>query len=293
MLVLGGVRSGKSAYAERLLRERADVRYIAAGPAPGPDDREWQARVEAHRARRPASWTTVEATPVGASEPEVPGGGLDGPGDADATSGRVLRGLDLPAVLGELDGSDGLDRSGGLGASDGLSGGAAALVDCLGTWVTRLVDENQAWDDRPRAEAVVAQETERLVAALRRRRGAGAGDVVLVSNEVGLGVVPASASGRLFRDLLGRLNAAVAAECDHTVLVVAGRVLDLSATPTIETAPTFGLSGPTPGVRTGSEGSDAGPALPGSGGTASDGALESIEGIDIWADAGLTWTDES
>lgn len=247
VLVLGGARSGKSAYAERLLWERPDVRYVAAGPAPGPDNLEWQARVAAHRARRPASWTTVEAPPT--ARPTSPARSGDSQSSADTRAGREL---DLPAVIDELDGD------------------TAALVDCLGTWVTRLVDESGAWEDRGRAEEVVAQATERLVAALRRRSAPGEGDVVLVSNEVGLGVVPAHASGRLFRDLLGRLNAAVASACDHTVLVVAGRVLDLSATPTIETAPTFGLSGTTPPR-----------------------PLAPDDGIDIWADAGLTWTEES
>jgi adenosylcobinamide kinase/adenosylcobinamide-phosphate guanylyltransferase len=50
---------------------------------------------------------------------------------------------------------------------------------------------------------------------------------VLVSNEVGLGVVPATWSGRLYRDLLGQVNAAVSTACDETVLMVAGRPLPL------------------------------------------------------------------
>ena len=199
VLVLGGARSGKSAYAERLLWERPDVRYVAAGPAPGPDDLEWQARVAAHRARRPASWTTVEAPPT--ARPTSPARSGDSQSSADTRAGREL---DLPAVIDELDGD------------------TAALVDCLGTWVTRLVDESGAWEDRGRAEEVVAQATERLVAALRRRRAPGEGDVVLVSNEVGLGVVPAHASGRLFRDRMGVLNASIAAACDEVWFLTAG-----------------------------------------------------------------------
>lgn len=58
-------------------------------------------------------------------------------------------------------------------------------------------------------------------------------DVVAVSNEVGLGVVPPMPSGRLFRDELGRLNARMAAASDRVVLVVAGRVLDLSDAPVV------------------------------------------------------------
>ncbi len=66
-------------------------------------------------------------------------------------------------------------------------------------------------------------EISRLVDAVRTTRA----HVVIVSNEVGSGVVPEHASGRLYRDLLGRLNAEVAAECDDVALVVAGRVLPL------------------------------------------------------------------
>ena len=64
--------------------------------------------------------------------------------------------------------------------------------------------------------------------------GRGAVDVVAVTNEVGLGVVPPSASGRLFRDELGRLNTALSAASDRVHLVVAGRVLDLSHAPVVD-----------------------------------------------------------
>lgn len=109
--------------------------------------------------------------------------------------------------------------------------GDPVLVDCLGTWLTRGVDDAQAWDDRDRARTAVAAARDELISALRESPC----DVVLVSNEVGLGVVPATASGRLFRDELGRTNAAVAGLADEVLLVVAGRVLDLSATPDIAT----------------------------------------------------------
>jgi len=69
------------------------------------------------------------------------------------------------------------------------------------------------------------EETAELVAAWRQTRGY----VVAVSDEVGLGVVPATPSGRLFRDELGRLNQALAAESEETELIVAGRALPLPA----------------------------------------------------------------
>ncbi|WP_256837964.1 bifunctional adenosylcobinamide kinase/adenosylcobinamide-phosphate guanylyltransferase [Ornithinimicrobium faecis] len=97
------------------------------------------------------------------------------------------------------------------------------LVDCLGTWLTRTIDLRGLWE-APVDEVtdVVRGEIARLVAALERPQ-----PIVLVTNEVGLGVVPAHRSGRLFRDLLGEANRQVAAACDEVHLVIAGRVLVL------------------------------------------------------------------
>ena len=167
ILVTGGVRSGKSTHAERLFDGVETVRYVAPGPSY--DDADWQARIAAHRARRPAGWETVETH-------------------------------DLATALDT-------DRP--------------MLVDCLGTWLTAVVDEAGAWE-APSDDvlALVTARTDAAIAAL------GA-EVVLVTNEVGLGVVPEHRSGRLFRDLLGTVNQRVAAACDEVHLVVAGRVLKL------------------------------------------------------------------
>lgn len=96
--------------------------------------------------------------------------------------------------------------------------GEPLLVDDLGLWLTRVLDEHAAWEGG--SLQPVRARVDRLVAAWRatRRR------VVAVSPEVGLGVVPATRSGRLFQDELGRLNAAVARESERVVQVVAGRV---------------------------------------------------------------------
>lgn len=102
--------------------------------------------------------------------------------------------------------------------------GGAFLVDCLGTWLTRLMDDHRLWDaDAARVADTVAEATAEVAAAL----AATTADVVLVSNEVGWGVVPAHRSGRLFRDHLGTVNQRLAAVCDEVHLVVAGRVLRL------------------------------------------------------------------
>lgn len=105
-----------------------------------------------------------------------------------------------------------------------LEAEGAVLVDCLGTWLTALLDEAGLWDAPADAvHAHVVARTDAAVAALR----SATRPVVVVTNEVGLGVVPEHRSGRLFRDLLGVVNQRFAAACDEVHLVVAGRVLRL------------------------------------------------------------------
>jgi adenosylcobinamide kinase/adenosylcobinamide-phosphate guanylyltransferase len=103
------------------------------------------------------------------------------------------------------------------------------LIDCLTTWVTRLVDDIDGWQHPSRTASHLEAETSRLLDAL----GSATVEIVLVTSEVGLSIVPDTASGRHFRDDLGRLNAAVSAASDHVVLVVAGRALDLSGCPVV------------------------------------------------------------
>jgi adenosylcobinamide kinase/adenosylcobinamide-phosphate guanylyltransferase len=167
VLVLGGARSGKSRFAEQLLRRADEVDYVACGLVPDDGDAEWAARVAGHRARRPDSWRTIET-------------------------------LDLPAVLGRP--------------------GAPALVDCLTTWLARTMDDCGVWSEAPGADARLASAVDAVVdawAGSRRR-------VIAVSNEVGSGIVPATPSGRRFRDELGVLNARVAGRSDRAWLLTAG-----------------------------------------------------------------------
>jgi len=157
--VLGGSRSGKSAVAERLAAALpAPLTYVATAVI-DPADADFTARIEAHRQRRPSSWSLVEA-------------------------GSRL----VPAVR-DLPGS--------------------ILIDALGTWVA-ATDE-------------FAVDVAGLCDALSARTG----DAVVVSDEVGLGVHPASELGRQFRDVLGEVNQAVAAVADRVLLVVAGCALPL------------------------------------------------------------------
>lgn len=104
------------------------------------------------------------------------------------------------------------------------AGPGPLLVDCLALWLTAVMDEAGAWEDEAwtsGARDAVAARVTALVAAWRETHAR----VIAVSNEVGMGVVPATAAGRRFRDELGRLNAAVADASDEVLLVVAGQVL--------------------------------------------------------------------
>ncbi|MGY5121254.1 bifunctional adenosylcobinamide kinase/adenosylcobinamide-phosphate guanylyltransferase [Streptomyces sp. 900105755] len=104
--------------------------------------------------------------------------------------------------------------------------GPALLVDCLSLWLTDAMDAVGAWDDTEWAsggEKALRERVRELTEAVRGTRRT----VVAVSNEVGSGIVPATASGRRYRDELGRLNAAFASECEQVVLVVAGQALVL------------------------------------------------------------------
>jgi adenosylcobinamide kinase/adenosylcobinamide-phosphate guanylyltransferase len=158
-LVLGGTRSGKSRFAERLVLESGfEPVYIATAE---PLDQEMTVRIAEHRARRGAGWRTVE-------EP-----------------------LHLVGALARECAPE-----------------RAVLVDCLTLWLTNLMI----------GQRDVAAEAACLVDALGGLRGA----LVLVSNEVGQGVVPESAMARAFIDHAGRLHQALAARADAVVFLTAG-----------------------------------------------------------------------
>ena len=95
---------------------------------------------------------------------------------------------------------------------------ACVVVDCLSLWVANTLD---------RAPAQVEAEAEAAVLLATRRNGR----TIAVSNEVGLGIVPATPLGRAYRDVLGRVNAIWARSADESFLVVAGRTLRLEEAP--------------------------------------------------------------
>ena len=107
--------------------------------------------------------------------------------------------------------------AGVLGSAHG-----AVLIDGIGTWLTAVLDECDAWGG---AREKVTGRIAELIEAWRQTRAL----VVAVSDEAGMGVIPATPAGRLFRDELGRLNQALAAESEEAELVVAGLALPLNA----------------------------------------------------------------
>jgi adenosylcobinamide kinase / adenosylcobinamide-phosphate guanylyltransferase len=174
VLITGGVRSGKSRYAQTLLADTAEVTYVAAGPLPDPAaDAEWAARIVDHRARRPAHWTTLETSDVAGALRSAPG---------------------------------------------------AILIDCLGTWLSAVVDRLGTWE-QPLASwhGDFHDQLEQLVKAWGERPGLS----IAVTNEVGWGLVSTYRSGRVFTELLGQVNQEVAAASDEVIMIVAGRPLRL------------------------------------------------------------------
>lgn len=176
--ITGGARSGKSSRAEAIAREYGDdVLYAATSQA---FDDEMRARIKAHRAQRPASWTTHEGW------------------------------RDLGPVIAKR-------KSG------------AVLLDCLTLLVTNVLLEHDIDWERPAqkslalAEADIAREVDGVISGARQ---SGA-HVIVVSNELGMGVVPASAMGRVFRDIAGRANQRLCAAADRAEFMVSGKPLTL------------------------------------------------------------------
>ena len=108
-----------------------------------------------------------------------------------------------------------LDIEGALG---GPGSAGPVLVECLTTWLARVMDDCGVWENLPDADRALADRLDTLVQAWRATRR----HVVAVSNEVGCGVVPGTVSGVRYRDELGGLNARIAAECQEVWLCTAG-----------------------------------------------------------------------
>lgn len=174
-LVTGGVRSGKSHYAEALARKEERVLYIATALA---FDDEMRERIRLHLTRRPASWLTLEAY------------------------------KDLDERLEAL--KDSFD---------------CILLDCLTVMATNLIFDDPTFDcdtasegEKARIQAEILRQVEKLCLWLKENNKSG----ILVTNEVGMGIVPENRLARYFRDVAGRVNQLAAAEADEAWLVCCG-----------------------------------------------------------------------
>lgn len=169
ILILGGARSGKSAYAQRLALETGRQVVFVATAEPG--DEEMAARIRRHKVERPVGWRTVE-TPT--------------------RVGEALGGQDLESCV--------------------------VLIDCLtllaSNRLTEASDPVQLWE----AEEAIQDEVDRLLEAYRGSKATW----IVVSNEVGMGIVPPHPLGRVYRDALGRMNQEMARAADRVLLMVAG-----------------------------------------------------------------------
>jgi adenosylcobinamide kinase/adenosylcobinamide-phosphate guanylyltransferase len=166
ILILGGARSGKSTYAERLAAECGEpVLYVATATAL---DDEMAERIRLHRARRPANWRTLESP--------------------DAIAAPLSR------VIGDA---------------------RTVLIEDLTLLLSNLMLDRPAAD----AEAQALDEIDALAGI--------SGHLIVVSNEVGMGIVPATPLGRVFRDALGRLNQHAAARVEEVYVLFAGLPLRL------------------------------------------------------------------
>ena len=171
-LVLGGARSGKSSYAEKLaLQNGGNVAFIATAQAL---DVEMAARIEHHRQNRPVGWRTLE----------------------------------LPLGIGKA-----------LQAEPILTG--VIVVDCLTLLVSNLVMQVSSpegvLDDKAAAQ-IVEQEIGELLEAIEKSQA----EWIVVSNEVGMGLVPVYPLGRVYRDLLGWANQRLASHADRVIFMISG-----------------------------------------------------------------------
>ncbi len=185
VLVIGGARSGKSAFAQSLAAETgSEVCFIATAEA---KDEEMLERIRRHRLSRPKEWETLELQD-GIRLERLP------------TENKVVVFDCLTVFLSNLMSVYGLDR---------LEEGGDAVPESEVEW---------------KAEKIV-EEALAVLKELRRR----CRKLIVVSNEVGMGLVPPFRSGRLFRDISGRMNQMLAEEADEVYLVAAGLPLDLKA----------------------------------------------------------------
>lgn len=195
IFVTGGARSGKSGLAEKLARERADT----AGSADAAN-----AGAETDSARTEAGPDAEAAvTYIATAEPR------DGEMRERIAEHRERR----PAGWRTVEAPDNLPEA----VEEALSADGIVLIDCLTVYISNLL-MNQGIASGERVKRAVEREIDELVEVCR----SGDGRVILVSNEVGMGIVPDNMLARTFRDVAGRANQKLAAAADEVYLCVSG-----------------------------------------------------------------------
>lgn len=178
VLVTGGARSGKSAFAESLFQDMPHVVYLATARI---TDDEMRERIRHHQQSRPASWITCECS---------------------HNLHTVCESTPQPLHI---------------------------LLDCVSILTSNLMFDLTGDCDRispllqQQVEDTVVEELDRLISEVRARKG----KLVMVTNEVGDSIVPDNHVARVYRDILGRVNQRVAAQCDSVYLVTCGLPLQL------------------------------------------------------------------
>jgi adenosylcobinamide kinase / adenosylcobinamide-phosphate guanylyltransferase len=182
-LILGGARSGKSSYGEKLAASLAGrTAYLATSRI---TDEEMEKRVELHRKRRPEDWLTIE---LAVSKPDR----------------REI------------------DRIYSLLQENRIQ---TLVVDCVTNLLFRIVHEYRLDDMEVienRMESGIEQEVHDFFNYFIKKLSSGSMDIIIISNELGMGVVPAFPLGRLFRDLMGVINRELASVSDKVYFFIAG-----------------------------------------------------------------------
>jgi len=169
VLILGGVRSGKSRYAQQLASE-VGSRVLFLATAEGGDD-EMKRRIARHKLSRPESWRTIEEQ---------------------------------------------IDIAGALRRNSAHAD--AVIIDCLTVWLSNTLMHNDKLSEKEMTTGI-----DRLIDAYEH----GEATYIIVSGEVGMGIVPENPLGRIFRDYLGLANQRLAGVADRVVLMVAGIPVDV------------------------------------------------------------------
>jgi len=225
-LILGGARSGKSSMAERMAREMGGrVTFVATAEA---HDAEMRRRIEVHRLNRPTGWRTIEE-PLDLARAIVAACSGSDVVIVDCLTLWVSNHLCRLADQGSRQTAEGPDvcwEAWGRAETPPVDDARSGAPACPGR--TREAGSPISIDPRwplavERLESELAGQLGRVVEAARSEDAT----LLVVSNEVGLGLVPEGALGRAYRDLLGAVNRRLAAEADRVILMVAGLPLDV------------------------------------------------------------------